>query len=286
MGRFVAFGFQGLRMASTDGRSWSEPLHSDKTGWGSWTCRACIWGGDQFVLLVRKGGETLYLTSPDGVKWSDPVKTEPEGKMVDLAYGNGHYLAIGGHMDGHWTSVMKSTDGKKWSDQKFDKERLLTRVTFGGGKFLACGYRGRVAISENGDSWQDSEELQGQDTFVSVAYANGVYVGGGLHGLRMSSSDGLRWEHREVGEEGQHINSMLWNGREFVGVGLGATFFSRDGRKWRSEPNEDAPVSATFGDGIYVGSKWKGRIMVSRDAVTWQEALRAPAHVLGIAHGG
>ena len=61
------------------------------------------------------------------------------------------------------------------------------------------------------------------DAFIDVTFGNGLFVGVGLHGLRMSSEDGLAWSERLVGEEGEHINSVLWTGERFVAVGQGAT---------------------------------------------------------------
>ena len=59
------------------------------------------------------------------------------------------------------------------------------------------------------------------DSLIDVAYGNGVFAGGGMHGLRMRSTDGLNWTDRATGEEGEHINSILWDGRQFVGIGQG-----------------------------------------------------------------
>jgi photosystem II stability/assembly factor-like uncharacterized protein len=283
---FVAFGEQGLRMRSENGRDWSEPVvEKDKL-----YCRSAVYGDGRFLVLATYGEKTILFGSEDGANWERLAEKDPTqdgGKVIDLAYGNGRYVALGGHMDGHWTIVMTSADGRTWDGpKKFDKEPLLLRVIFGGGKFLACGYKGRVAFSENGEKWTDSEPLPPLDTFISVAYGNGLYVGAGLHGLRMRSEDGSVWTDRVVGEEGEHINAMLWTGERFVGVGLGATYFSPDGKTWERVPNRDAPVACEYGDGLFVGANWRGRILVSTDAIAWEEIYKAPHHVNGIRFGG
>jgi len=285
MGTFVAYGYKGLRMASSDGRQWSKPVLAP--GREKYYFQSCTHGDGKFIALGREGGNAVFSISADGKAWSKPDKIEvKDGRLVDLAYGNGLYLAIGGHMDGHWTTVSTSHDGATWSEpKKFDKEKLLMRVTFGEGQFVAVGIKGRVAVSKDGSQWADAQPLAELDTFVSIAYGKGVYVGAGLHGLRMHSADGLTWTGREVGEEGEHINSVLWTGEQFVGVGLGATFFSPDGKRWKRMRNENAPTQCAYGDGLYVGSKWKGRLLVSRDAVRWEESTRAPEHVNGVCFG-
>ena len=285
MGTFVAYGYKGLRMASADGQSWSKPVLAP--GREKYYFQSVTHGAGQFIALGREGGRAVFAASADGKSWSKSNKIEvKDGRLVDLAHGNGLYLAIGGHMDGHWTTVSTSKGGEKWSTpKKFDKEKLLMRVTFGRGQFVAVGIKGRVAVSKDGSKWTDAEPLPELDTFVSIAYGNGVYVGAGLHGLRMHSADGLAWTGRQVGEEGEHINSILWTGKQFVGVGLGATFFSPDGKSWKRVPNRDAPTQCAYGNGLFVGSKWKGRILVSKDAVKWMQATRAPEHINGVCFG-
>ncbi len=282
--RFVAYGYDGLRMSSADGKTWSKPVMAE--GRDKYYFQSCAHGADKFLALARQGEHALFSSSADGESWSKPIKVEvKDGRLIDLAYGNGQFLAIGGNMDGHWTTVSSSTDGENWSEaKKFDKEPLLMRVTFGAGQFVAVGIKGRVAVSVDGQKWQDAEPLPELDTFISVAFGNGVFVGAGLHGLRFHSIDGLKWVGRVVGEEGEHINSMIWTGDQFVGVGLGATFFSKDGRDWKRVPNTHAPTACTYGNGLFVGSLWKGRILTSPDAITWAEVLRAPEHVNGICY--
>ena len=52
-----------------------------------------------------------------------------------------------------------------------------------------------------------------REPFVSLAFANGLFVAGGMHGVRMTSKDGLRWENRATGEIGEHINEIVWTER-------------------------------------------------------------------------
>ena len=281
-GRFVAFGKQGLRMASSNGEDWSEPILEKE----NYIFNSGAFGNNKFVLMVDWGGDTLFFESPDGMDWEQSAKTKVDGRLLDLVYGGGRFLAIGGNTDGHFTEVTTSEDGTTWTRPiKFDKEPLLMRATYGRDRFVAVGYRGRVAVSETGERWQDAQPLQDLDTFISIAYGNGLYVGGGLHGLRMFSEDGLKWQGRVVGEEGEHINSVLWTGKQFVGVGLGATYLSIDGRKWERIPNQDAPVRCTYGGGIFVGTKWKGRVLTSSDGIDWTETVKATEHANGVCFG-
>ncbi len=280
-GTFVAYGHQGLRMHSADGEHWSEPILEKD----NYVFSSGLYGDNRFVLLAKYGNKAAYFASPQGDAWSRLSEQDPKARILDIAYGNQRYVAIGGDMNGNQSTTMVSPDARQWKVHQY-KENLLMRTTFGGSRFVAVGYRGRVAVSSDGAEWQEAEPLPELDTFISIAFGAGVYVGGGLHGLRMTSEDGLRWQDRVVAEEGQHINTVLWTGKQFVGIGLGATFFSPDGRRWTAVANENAPIAATYGNGRFVGSRWKGRILVSSDAVKWREVLRAPEHVTGVCFGG
>lgn len=279
-GTFVAWGHQGLRMHSANGRDWSKPIFEKK----NYVFNSGLYGDGRFVLLAKYGKKAAFFGSENGSDWENLSEQEPDARILDLAYGNGRYVAIGGDMNGGKSTAMISKDAKKWEVKQYGDKNLLMQITHGQ-RFVAVGYKGRVAVSDDGQTWQESEPLPELDTFISIQAGNGVYVGGGLHGLRMTSQDGIKWEHRVVAEEGQHINSVLWTGEQFVCVGLGVTFFSSDGKTWTSQPNENPPLQATYGNGLFVGSRWKGRILVSQDAIHWEEVLRAPDHITGVCFG-
>jgi hypothetical protein len=119
----------------------------------------------------------------------------------------------------------------------------------------------------------------------NAAFGNGVFVGVGLHGLRMSSTDGLKWEHRQTGEEGEHLNSILWAKDRFVAIGAGATYFSADGKTWEKAANENAPLTATFGNGVFVGVAWKGKVLTSTDAKAWKQVVKIDRHLEAVGYG-
>ncbi|MCM8528534.1 MAG: hypothetical protein NE327_18570, partial [Lentisphaeraceae bacterium] len=144
---------------------------------------------------------------------------------------------------------------------------------------------GRKATSTDCLKWQDAEGIKAVDTLIDVTYGNGVYVGGGLHGMRMMSKDGIKWSSKEDGEEGEHINSIFFDGKQFVGVGLGGTYFSPNGKSWRRVVNNDAPHIVAYGNGIYIGAKWKGRIYTSRDAIKWEESANLKGAITAIGFG-
>ena len=227
----------------------------------------------------------------DGKSWKT---AKHEAKYVNyvrcLTIGPDQFLGIAGDAGGGgipgMCKVTTSTDGIKWSEPtSIDGKSMLRRAVYGKDRYVGVGDFGRRAMSLDGKKWQDSPGSKALDTLVDVAYGNDVFVGVGLHGLRMRSKDGLEWTDRQKGEEGEHLNSVIWTGDRFVAIGQGATYFSKDGADWTRTPNEDAPKDATYGNGVFVGAKWRGRLLVSRDAVKWTESLKSEQPIEAIAFG-
>ncbi|MCM8533846.1 MAG: hypothetical protein NE330_21965, partial [Lentisphaeraceae bacterium] len=168
--------------------------------------------------------------------------------------------------------MSESSDGLKWTEPKtLSGKKMFKRCATDGKVIVTVGDYGLKAVASSPYEWKDAKDIKVSETLVDVAYGNGVFVGCGLHGMRMSTKDGLSWSKPEVGEEGEHINSIFFDGKQFVGVGLGATYFSQNGKSWKRVPNNDAPYLVTYANGLYVGAKWKGKVFTSRDAIRWEQ---------------
>ncbi len=284
---FVAVGQDGLRVVSADGVAWRDA----QTGKEGQTYRALAFGNGRFVAVGSYGGENIFASTSDGVTWEAGKK---EAKYVNYLRGLGfdgqQFLGIGGDPGSVGSSkpfVATSLDGKSWSDYlTVPGKNIIRRICFGKGLIVGVGDRGRRAASRDaGKTWQDAPDTKPIDTLADVAFGNGKFVGVGLHGLRMSSDDGLAWSTPQRGEEGEHLNTIIWTGQQFAAIGFGATYFSPDGVQWTRQSNQNAPLTAAFGRGTYVGTQWKGRILTSRDAILWKEVHRAEQHVEAVCFG-
>jgi hypothetical protein len=284
---FVGVGHNGLRISSDDGVRWQN-LQLGKEG-EVW--RALCFGNAAFVAVGNYGGGNIFAWTGDGKTWKTSFK---DAKYVQflrgLGFGNKTFLGIGGDPGSVGSSspfVMTSMDGLAWTDPLgIPGKHILRRLAFGNGLFAAVGDRGRRAVSADGKVWKEAPDVKAIDTLVDIAFGNGVFVGVGLHGLRMTSADGLKWTERQVGEEGEHLNSILWAKDRFVAVGAGATYSSKDGKEWQRQPNTNAPLTTAYGDGVFVGANWKGRLFHSTDAVSWREIHKCEEHVEAVAFGG
>ncbi len=284
---FVAVGQDGLRIVSDDGVAWRDA----QTGKEGQTYRALAFGNGRFVAVGSYGGENIFASTSDGVTWETGKK---EAKYVNYLRGLGfdgqQFLGIGGDPGSVGSSkpfVATSPDGKSWSDYvTVPGKNIIRRISFGKGLIVGVGDRGRRAASgDAGKTWQDAPDTKPIDTLADVAFGNGKFVGVGLHGLRMSSDDGLAWSTPQRGEEGEHLNTIIWTGQQFAAIGFGATYFSPDGVQWTRQLNQNAPLTAAFGRGTYVGTQWKGRILTSKDAIFWKEIHRAEQHVEALCFG-
>lgn len=287
MSLFAAVGHQGQRVVSENGLDWRN-LQMGKEGE---IYRAVASGSGIHVAAANFGGANLLSSTRDGVKWETQTKDGQYKNFIrGLAFGNGIFLAIGGDPGavGNCSPfVVTSTDGVAWSDYvPIAGKQILRRVAWGNGLFVGVGDRGRRAASKDGKAWTDAPSTKAIDTLVDVAFGAGKFVGVGLHGLRTVTADGLSWPERFPGEEGEHINSVLWTGDRFVAIGQGATYFSPDGLDWARKENREAPLAAAYGAGVFVGTNWKGRIFFSKDAIDWREVHRCEHHLEAVSFGG
>lgn len=283
---FVAVGQNGQRTVSPDGVNWSTP----QAGKEGEVYRAVCFGNGRFVAIGSFGGDNIFATTTDGTTWETSKQDAHYSTYVrGIGYGAGKFIALGGDPGSVGLSkpfVLSSADGRHWSEPKpISGKNILRRIAFGKDIFVGVGDRGRRSVSPDALEWKDAPDAKAIDTLIDVAFGAGVFVGVGLNGLRMTTEDGLTWSNRQLGEEGEHINSVLWAADQFVGVGMGGTYFSPDGAHWKRVENHNAPLFAAWGSGGFVGSRWKGRILFSQDAIEWKEVFKAEAHVEAIAWG-
>ncbi len=284
---FLAVGNYGQRLVSPNGIDWSNLV----LGKDGEVFRAAAFGNGRWVAVGTYGGDNLFASTPDGINWTSQMRDARFSAFVrGLTFGHDAFLAIGGDPGGVGDSkpfVVTSPDGVTWSDiTPIAGKNILRRVAFGDGKFVGVGDRGRRAASADGRTWSDAPDVKAIDTLVDIAFGHGVFVGVGLNGLRMITHDGIAWSDRQLGEEGEHLNSVLWAADRFVAIAQGATLFSSDGIKWTRQENHNAPLIAAWGNGVFVGAAWRGRLLHSTDAVHWKEVHKSPYHFEAIVYGG
>jgi hypothetical protein len=161
-------------------------------------------------------------------------------------------------------------------------------VTYGGGKFVAVGWSGKVATLSDGDNWTTGTTANRSD-WNSVTYGGGTFVavssnGNGTQQV-VSSSDGINWDTRTINGTGVWSSVTYGNGI-FVAVGTTGplrVITSPDGITWTNQTSPGSPGpywnDVTFGNGTFVAVAYGGtgdRVMTSTNGTTWTSRT-APA---------
>lgn len=284
---FIAVGRDESRSYSRDGRTWSKP----DSGMDKLLLTSVAFGNGRAVAVGKRGPDNFFQHTGNGREWdSEKLRVGYGGGYQSIVFGNGKFLALGGNpvtVGRAEPFISESSDGETWTDKtSIDGKFMIRRAAYGDGRWVGVGDRGRISVC-TGDlkDWEDVPGVKAIDTMIDVTYGNGVFVGVGLHGLRRWSQDGEDWSDPEHGKEGEHLNSVVWTGSSFVAVGDGASYASRDGKRWTRRENVNAPTFFTYHDGVYVGIKWKGRILFSRDAIEWEEVFKSDLDFQAISSG-
>jgi hypothetical protein len=157
-GIFVAVGVGATALVSTDGIQWTEASSMPpETGYPlSWSygLAAVDFGHGLFVAVgtgVQSVGlrppvsYSLVLTSPDGLNWTQIVPEGAGSGLVDVAYGNSQFVAVG-----PYGLVLTSRDGVNWAPQSvYDLgNNRLNAVSFGNSTFVSVGEKATILQSD------------------------------------------------------------------------------------------------------------------------------------------
>jgi len=283
---FLVAGQNGARITSSDGSDWPDKADDES----DILFQVSTFGADKFVVIGKRGPVTHFCSSSNGSSWDTvEIKTGYGGGISGVSYGDNKFIAFLGDavtVGRANPKVYISEDGASWGDPtEISGKFVLRRGVYGNDIWVAVGDRGRIATSKTGEEWEDVEDTKAINTLIDIAFGNGIFVGSGLHGLRMYSEDGKKWSEPEHGKEGEHINSIVWTGSAFVGIGAGGTYGSTNGKDWERVDNVDAPTFATYGNNLFVGVKYKGRILNSQDGITWNEIHKFDTHLETVTFG-
>ena len=211
-GVFVATGFGGVLLSSTDGINWAQR----SSGTTSHLLDA-IYENGQFIVVGSSGN---ILTSADGVNWLKRVSPS-NGGITSVCFGNGIYVAVGS-----LGLVLTSLDGVNWTQRDPGLTHTMYGVTYGGGKYVAVTSSGRALSSADGINW--TNVTTGSSSSInSIAYANGEFVA--VSGKIRKSPDGVAWtiEDSPTGfEEVRNIRGTL------LATGSNIVAYSKDGIQW------------------------------------------------------
>ncbi len=194
--------------------------------------------------------------------------------------------------------VVSRDGGLSWGDStQFaitggDDKNLLRAVTWGNGLWIATGWK--LVTSTDGIEWTDHgliSELGNISCNIieGLAYHDGYYFAActpwNSPGAVFRSTDGLSWEkYGEIGATEGHL-FLTYRGDKFTAYGDSMTSFeSTNGLDWTEMPgisevtycdgtykSKSDCFEASWFDGAYLASVWKGKIRRSESGTDFQD---------------
>jgi len=222
--------------------------------------------------------------------------SSPSNNILDVAYGNNTWVAVG-----RAGKMAYSTDGASWtavSNSTFGNNQI-DAVAFDNNMFIAVGHSSRMASSTDGKTWTAGT--------IPFSYANAIAFGGGRwvigneSGRTAYSTDGRTWttvsaqnvfgSSMSAGASG--IYGIAYGNNRWVITGDGGKMaYSSNGESWTAVTNSTFPSggqSYTILDIVYGGNRFVAAgqqgIAYSSDGASWTRATGITSGIYGIAFG-
>jgi hypothetical protein len=140
--------------------------------------------GNNIFVAVGISGQIAY--SADGSNWT---KSQNNGFRLNdsnvqgITYGNGRFVAFGSRSNvvsngklSTWWDIVYSSNGSNWARADTSNfNGAISKIIYGGDKFLAVSVSGKIAYSSNGSLWTPITDTALNDvTFNSVAYGANI----------------------------------------------------------------------------------------------------------------
>jgi len=214
--------------------------------------RGLCYGNGRAVIVGGEGSQVIW-SSFDGISWT---RDESEGNHLNDCASNGDRFAAA-EVDPQWSLaglVWESGDGTPWMHDP------LMAIAHYNGFFVAVGGQGRVAVTENGESWLFDESI-GTFNLFALAQSRDRLIAAGQFGFVGWSENGLDWATQTVGTG--IFQAAAFGDGVFL-ISDGATLFrSENGESWHLVgENGIKPLAATGKRFIGFGG---GQLHLSQD---------------------
>jgi hypothetical protein len=216
-----------------------------------------------------------------------------EDSIDIITYGNGRFIAAGGHQI--WLAY--SDDGDRWHTVQNDVFRSRVEgLAYGKGRFVAALRGNKMAYSDDGVTWTLAENGGlGNYTIYGISYGDGCFVAVGYNdhqknGIIGYSDNGETWTLVEDGSlDIQSFYCITYgNGMFIAGGANGGAAYSNDGITWTAihgSPFGDVDIFILgFGNGRFVGygSHFQGydpMTLYSDNGIDWSAIENFPFNI-------
>ncbi len=298
---WLAVGYGGRRMISTDGHNWKVTAEwAQPGGDDGHNLMSAVYAQDKFVVVGGGGGGPSgaghILVSSDGVEWKETYKDK--ARINPVVYGNGRFIV--GTSSYPAGKLMWSSDAQKWETGGAIQTKGLTHFrhgAFGNGVFLLVG-NGRIKNAEGQDQevhWaittRDGETMLSERTDLMahgrIEFGAGRFVMLSHDGVLLSSADGRKWDQPKLAGTSKP-SWLIWDahGKRFLLGNYQTGWESKDGITWTAGGMK-ASTDIRWTDGQrFIGVGWPGKHMwFSPDGKSWEKSPELPPNGINVVVG-
>lgn len=277
--------YQILLMTSPDGKAWkplTSPLEKPKITQellSGHILKGIAHGNDTFVAVggsYQSWTSSLVLTSTNGQDWTT-VEQDLKGRLVDVAFGNGMFVAVSDQREA-WTSK----DGKTWTPKPLSFQGGISGITYGNNTFVVYGSGNSLALSNDLNTW--TPHVLEKVTQSSVRFANNQFLGSAVQNTCLGtgscqtysllhSNQGKQWSLMHSSEQPRSIRGFAFNNGTYVVVQPGQLWTTKDPNApetWKSNSQAWREFRGlAYGNNTFVAVGY-GEIQWSTDGNTWE----------------
>ncbi len=252
-----------------------------------------VWHKGRFISYTRPGwnGSIISISSNEGLVWNAFNSGNPVFGTYSLVTAGDALFSVPASASPS-QPVSVSFNGTNWVNT--DIIETPNDFVFGGGRYVAVGYSGRLWSSLDGIDWQPNTQGVTSDTLNVIQYSGGVFVAAGNSGTTLRSLNGLSWtvervpfQPRVSGIFSNSWHSVLWNGSRFRAVRDRETYESLDGKNWKFFWDTSSYFrKIVFARGQYLAVSDFGEAWESTDMKFWKKAdLNSNAYISDVTYG-
>ena len=285
-GKYIIIRSQSSVFKSKDGTRWTDIKVSPSAA----HVRMVRWLHDRFVIIAR----SVFYYSTDGETFTESNRSSLKnsgGDWVDVAYGNGVYVAIFYQTDNSNATIAYSTDNcGTWTQKSLSSTVKLRCIAYGLGMFVAIPETGQnYYTSTNGIDWTSRSSLPSTSSniqnnyiaFISSAESSTIgnmfIIAKGQEdninnynptSTYYTSTDGINWTPRNFPISGQCNNIRLCGSKLYALFNRSSVLcVSSNGTSWNTQNLNtfESIVSVAYGNGKLLALTRFGGISTSMD---------------------